>query len=90
MTTNPKINLDPYALVIDERTRTIRPMHAGADDYFGLSQGTNGTATESRRAIAVATNGAPHYSWKRANGSPPAYLNYTPASGNEVFENPWN
>lgn len=60
------------AIVVDPSTRTIRPTHYAAEEFFGVAWGTNGTAAECRRALVTQAG----YRWTRADGRAPAALQY--------------
>ncbi len=79
-----------YVVTVDPVTRTVRPLDAQGDDYFGLGIGTNGTAATNRRQLAVISASVPaDYRWVRANGSAATGLNCVPTARSESAPNPW-
>ncbi len=60
------------AITLDPATRTIRATTDEADDYFGLSPMTNGTAATCRRTL-VQPEG---FRWVRSCGRPATGFNY--------------
>lgn len=55
-----------FGVEFDFDARTIRPLSAEGDEFFGLSPGSNGTAATTRRACVEG----PGFSWVRFNGRP--------------------
>ncbi len=57
---------------IDHLSCTIRPTTDVADEWFGVSPGSNGTAATCRRALVTP----PGYQWVRWNGRAAVSLTY--------------
>lgn len=59
------------AIIVDHTTRTIRPAHDIAEEFFGVAWGTNGTAAECRRTLVNPSG----YRWCRQSGDLASSLN---------------
>lgn len=75
-------------VAINHTTRTVQPTHPEGDDYYGLAPGTNGTAAQTRRALAVSSTSIT-YRWVRYSGAPAVGVTLVP-SGEDVWQNPWD
>jgi hypothetical protein len=60
------------AVIIDHQTKTIRPAHDVAEEFFGVAPLTNGTAAACRRQLVNAQG----YEWRRSNGCRTMALQY--------------
>lgn len=60
------------AIVVDAVSKTIRPTHSLADEFFGVAWGTNGTAAECRRTLV----GQDGFKWVTSDGRDPAWLGW--------------
>ncbi len=80
----------------DPATSTLKPTVLGADAFFGLEVGTNGTAATMRRAVIEAHyRGLHNFSgpieWVRSNGKPATGITLIPSNKSESrFSNPWS
>lgn len=70
---------------IDTVTKTIQPLNAEGDAFYGLAVGTNGTATICRRAC-VEPQGVVRFVWVRFNGHPAIGVTLVP-SGRDTNKN---
>jgi hypothetical protein len=56
---------------------TLQPVDSDGDKFFGLSVGTNGTATVMRRQLLER----PGQKWRRHNGTYPFEIHHAPRKG---------
>ena len=71
---------------IDHATRTVRPEDREGDVFFGLRWGTNGTATETRRALVAP----PGYLWRCSDGQAAVGTTLVPTNrSDEYIFDPW-
>lgn len=87
------MNRETPAVTVDHATKTIRPSTKDGDDYYGLSVGSNGTATITRRACVTPSGTGPKgvaaYRWVRFDGRPAVGLTLIPSADSELTPNPW-
>lgn len=94
---NPTESHPVPSLNLDSTAKTLRPVDAEGDDYFGLSIGTNGTAAVARRAIAeIAACGVSRadrqfvFVWVRSNGRPATGMTLVPNAHSDLsYVSPW-
>lgn len=73
-----------HRAVIDSQLRTIRPLDAAGDEWFGLIVGSNCTAAQSRRDLVTPAG----FSWVRHDGR--VAVGPTLIPGGSAWVNPWS
>ncbi len=75
---------------INHETKTIRPLDAAGNAFFGLDFGTNGTAAIGRRVVAEHSSNGVGYTWVKSSGAHALGLTLVPTErSHQAFSSPW-